>query len=65
MTWKLEPGLRVAIKAILEVRADHEHGSEGWEACDEILRAIHIETDQRSLEIAEELNNILHSEEVP
>ena len=60
MAWKLEPGLRVAIKAILEVRSQHEHGSEGWEACDEILRAIHIETEQRSLEIAEELDELPH-----
>lgn len=60
MAWKLEPGLRVAIKAILDVRSEYEHGSEGWEACDEILRAIHIETDQRSMEIAAELDDLPH-----
>ncbi len=60
MAWKLEPGLRVAIKAILEVRSQFEHGSEGWEACDEILQIIHIETEQRSLEIAEQLDDLPH-----
>lgn len=60
MAWKLEPGLRVAIKAILEVRSEYEHGSDGWEACDEILSAIHIETDQQSLKIAEEFDDLPH-----
>ncbi|MEI7601485.1 MAG: hypothetical protein WCJ41_19490 [Aestuariivirga sp.] len=60
MAWKLEPGLRLAIKAILEVRAQHEQGSEAWEACDEILQTIHIETDQRSMEIAAELDELPH-----
>ena len=59
-SWKLEPGLRVAIKAILEVRSQYEHGSDGWEACDEILQTIHIETEQRSMEIAAELDELPH-----
>ncbi len=60
MAWKLEPGLRLAIEAILEVRAQYEHGSDGWDACDEILQTIHIETDQHSSEIAAELDELTH-----
>ena len=58
--WKLEAGLRVALQAILDVRSQYEHGSDGWDACDEILNTIHIETNQRSMEIAEELDELLH-----
>ena len=60
MAWKLEPGLRLAIKVILEVRSRYQGGDEGWEACDEILHDIHIETDGRSMEIAESLDDLPH-----
>lgn len=60
MASKLEPWLRVEIKAILEAWSHSEHGTGGWEACDEILQTIHIETDQRSMEIAAELDELPH-----
>jgi len=60
MAWKLEPGLRLAIKAILEVRSQYESGDEGWDVCDEILHTIHNETDQRSMEIAADLDELPH-----
>ena len=60
MAWKLEPGLRLAIRVILEVRSQYQSGDEGWDACDEILGNIHIQTDGRSMEIAESLDDLLH-----
>lgn len=60
MAWKLEPGLRVAIKVLLKVRSRYEHGTEGWETCDEILRGVHAETDWKSQKISVELDELLH-----
>ncbi len=60
MSWKLEPGLKLAIRIILEVRSQYQSGDEGWDACDAILHDIHIETDGRSMQIAEELDDLPH-----
>jgi len=60
MAWKLEPGLKIAIRIILEVRSQYQGGDEGWDACDAILHDIYIEADGRSMEIAEELDHLPH-----
>jgi hypothetical protein len=60
MARKLEPGLRIAIKVIPEVRNQHEIGEEGWDACDEILPAIQTATDGKSKDFAGALDDLVH-----
>ncbi|WP_291207158.1 hypothetical protein [Hyphomonas sp.] len=60
MACKLESGLKLAIKVILDVRSHYQNGDQGWDACDEILHDIHIATDGRSMEVAEALDDLPH-----
>jgi hypothetical protein len=60
MAWKLEQGLRLAIKVIPGVRSQHESGEEGWDACDEMLPGSDTATDGRSMNITERLDDLVH-----
>lgn len=60
MASKLDPGLRAAIKVILQVRRRYLSGSAEWSTCDEILHDLHGETNYRSMQIAEELDDLPH-----